>query len=231
MYKYIVLDFGNVVAVSPWRNWDITPKFVELLDINKLDMKKYLEIKKKYRHLLSEKIISLDEEYDMFTRYYDGILSELGCPGYTKEIGQAIAYDRTYNNGKYELCKNVEEELKLLKEKYTLIMLTDNWPCVFDYLKDTNLDQYFDRIYVSSIYGSIKEEGTFFDYPINDYDIKKGEALFVDDHESNLDVAVEKGFDVLLMDRDNKVSDSKYEIIHDLFNLEKKNEQRKKIKK
>ena len=37
-----------------------------------------------------------------------------------------------------------------------------------------------------------------FDYPIKDYNIKKGEALFIDDLESNLDAAVEKGFDVLL---------------------------------
>ena len=228
MYKYIVLDFGNVIAVSPTRDWDITPKFLELIDVNKLNKEKFNQVRKKYKPILSEHVVNLEEEYDMFTRYYDGILSEVGYPGYTKEIGEALAYDRTYNYGKYELCKNVEEELKLLKEKYTLIMLTDNWPCVFDYLKAVNLDKYFDKIYVSSIYGSIKEEGTFFDYPIEDYDIKKGEALFVDDHEVNLDVAREKGFDVLLMDRDNKVSDSKYEIIHDLFNLERKEYEHRK---
>ena len=221
MYKYIVLDFGNVIATSPWRDWDITPKFLELIDINKLNKEKFDEVRKKYKPLLSENIKTLEEEFDMFTRYYDGILSEIDYPDYTNEMGKAIAYDRTYNDGKYELCKNVEKELELLKDKYTLIMLTDNWPCVFDYLKHMKIDKYFDKIYVSSIYGSIKRDGTFFDYLIVDYNIKKGEALFIDDFEINLDVAREKGFDVLLMDRDNKVNESKYEIIHDLFNLER----------
>ncbi len=221
MYKYLVLDFGNVVATSPWRNWDITPKFVELIDLNKLDMDKYLEIKNKYRHMLSEKIINLDQELDMFTRYYDGILSEVNYQNYTKEIAKAIAYDRVHNNGRYELCNGIKDELEILKDKYILIMLTDNWPCVFDYLRDMEIDKYFDKIYVSSIYGSIKREGTFFDYPINDYHIKPGEALFIDDCEENLDVAKTKGFDVLLMDRDIIVRESKHKIIHDLYNLKR----------
>ena len=49
--------------------------------------------------------------------------------------------------------------------------------------------------------------------------IKQGEALFVDDNESNLDIAKEKGFDVMIMDRENKIIDSKYKIINNLSNI------------
>ena len=97
--------------------------------------------------------------------------------------------------------------------------MTDNWPCVERILKENKLYKYFDKIYISSQYGSIKAEGIFFDYLINDYNIKKGDALFIDDSIINLDVAVEKGFDVLLMDRENNIESDKYKKISDLTNI------------
>ncbi|CCY87796.1 unknown [Mycoplasma sp. CAG:956] len=35
--KYIVLDFGMVLAYPPTENWHITPKFLELIDIKKIN--------------------------------------------------------------------------------------------------------------------------------------------------------------------------------------------------
>ena len=98
-------------------------------------------------------------------------------------------------------------------------MLTDNWPCVIPFLKDNNLYDYFDKIYISSVYGVEKKDKVFFDYPIKDYNIKKGEALFIDDVESNLDIAKEKGLDVMQMDRYKKDIKSKYKVINDLKNI------------
>ena len=59
-----------------------------------------------------------------------------------------------------------------------------------------------------------------FDYPINEYKIKPGEAYFVDDKESLLDIAVEKNLEVMLMDRGRKVKNSKYKIIHSLSDID-----------
>ena len=73
--------------------------------------------------------------------------------------------------------------------------------------------------YLVEIIPEIKKDKRFFDFPIKDFNIKKGEALFIDDTEINLDAAKEKGFDVLLMDREKVVSKSKYKIIHNLSNL------------
>ena len=36
----------------------------------------------------------------MFIRYYDGILNGMNIKGYTKNISEKIAYDRTYNTKK-----------------------------------------------------------------------------------------------------------------------------------
>jgi putative hydrolase of the HAD superfamily len=218
-YKYLILDFGNVLVTPTTGDWHITPKFKELIDINKIDMDKYNEMFKKYSYLLSEKLLTQEEEYDMFIRFYDGILSNINYPGYNKKIVEEIAYDRTYNNSKYTLCDNVINELKELKKKYKLIMLTDNWPCVIPYLKDNGLYDFFDKIYISSVYQELKKDGVFFDHPISDFNIKPGEALFIDDTESLLDVAKNKGFDCMLMDRYKKTKKSKYKIINDLNNL------------
>ena len=135
-------------------------------------------------------------------------LEGLSGLGYSKDIAYKIAYDRTYNTNKYTLYDNIYKELEMLKEKYILILLTDNWPCVNDY---------FNKIYISSICGVEKKDKFFFDYPINEFNIKTGEALFIDDNELNLDIAKEKGFDVMLMDREKIVENSKHKIINDLF--------------
>ena len=218
-YKYIILDFGNVLVTPTTGDWNITPKFLELIDMELINIENLKETVKKYSYFLGEKLFTQDEEYDMFTRYYDSILTDINYPKYSKELVKEIAYDRTYHNEKYTICTNIVEELNQLKEKYKLIMLTDNWPCVIPYLKDNNIYDYFDKVYISSEYGCIKQDKVFFDYLINDYNIKEGEALFIDDAEINLDAAKEKGLDVLCMNRYDNEIESKYKVIHNLLDL------------
>ena len=153
-YKYIILDFGKVIAGPTTGHFDITPKFLELIDMNKIDMNKFNLLRKKYQDILSEKVTNLEEEYNMFFRFYDGILSGLN---YSKDIADKIAYDRTYNFEKYTLYDNIYNELNILKENYKLILLTDNWPCVINYLNKYKIHNYFDKIYISSIYGVEKK--------------------------------------------------------------------------
>lgn len=37
MIKYLILDFGKVLAYPTTGNWSITPKFIELVDLKKID--------------------------------------------------------------------------------------------------------------------------------------------------------------------------------------------------
>lgn len=218
-YKYLVLDFGGVIVTPTTGHWDITPRLLELVDISSIDKSKFREIREKYKDILSEKIETLEEEYDMFYRFYDGILSEIGIPNYSSGLVSEIAYDRTYNSSKYTLCDNVVNELSLLKRKYKLILLSDNWPCVIPYMKEHNLYDFFDKIYVSSVFGVEKKDGVFFEYPIKDFNISDGEALFIDDNEKNLEIASEYGFDCMLMNRNNKDISSNYRVINNLLNI------------
>ena len=213
--KTIILDFGKVLAGPTTGNWFITPKFKELVDMSLIDKEKLNKSFKKYDDIISRKMNTEEEEYESFYELYSLILQEV-YPKYTDDIAHSIAYNFTYKQDKYLFYDNVKQELEMLSKKYKLLLLTDNWPCIERILKENKLYKYFDKIYISSQYGSIKAEGIFFDYLINDYNIKKGDALFIDDSIENLDVAVEKGLDVLLMDRENNIYCDKYEKIKDL---------------
>ena len=135
-----------------------------------------------------------------------------------KKIVDDFVYN--VNDNKYYLYDDVAEELGRLSKKYKVMMLSDNWPCAIEYLKKHDIYKYFEKVYISSIYAERKKDGIFFDRPICDYEIKPGEALFIDDKESLLDIAKEKNLDVMLMDRSKKVNESKYKIIRNLSEIE-----------
>ena len=151
-HKYLILDFGKVIVGPLNKEWDFTPKFVELIDINEIDEKKYKKLRSEIEHTLYNKVLTLDEEYKMFYHFYEYILSRLNIKNYSAKMAEKIAYDRTYNNDKYYLFPEIYEELDKLKSKYTLLLLSDNWPCGIEYMKAHNLDKYFDKMYISSTY-------------------------------------------------------------------------------
>lgn len=218
-YKYIILDFGKVLAGPTTGEWYITPKFKEIIDMNLINLDKLNEAFKKNTSIISRKMITEKEEYEEFFEFYSTVLKEVDYEKYNDELAHQIAYNFTYESDKYTFYKDIEKEIKMLSKKYKLIMLTDNWPCIERIMNEKRLSKYFEKIYVSSHYATIKNEGTFFDYMIKDYNIKENEALFIDDNEENLRVAKEKGLDVLLMDRSFEVKNSKYKIIHNLLDI------------
>lgn len=217
MVKYIILDFWRVLAYPPTGYWQITPKFLELVDINKIDTEKLKVSIKKHNNIIScgLKIIDCKEEYTNMLEFYENVLQECSIKDY-QNIAKQIAYNFVYEFDKYKLYDDVKKVLQKLSEDYKLILLSDNWPSVIEYMKKNKIYNYFEKVYVSSIYGQQKKDGIFFDNPINDFNIKQGEAIFIDDNEELLDIAVAKGLDVRLMDRENKVNKSKYRIIKDL---------------
>lgn len=216
--KYVILDFGKVIAGPTTNDWFMTPCFLENVDINLIDKNKFEEAIIKYSYFKDVKITSLEEEYKAFYNLYKNVLKEVNYPN-NDEIAKNIAHNFTYQNDKYTFYDNIEKELELLSKKYTLILLTDNWPCVNRILKEKGFDKYFKKIYVSSYYGKQKKDIVLFDYPINDFNIKENEAMFIDDNESLLDIAKSKKLNVKLMDREGIIENCKYDIINNLKNI------------
>ncbi len=216
--KYLVLDFGMVLAYPITGEWFITPKLNELVNFNKIDRNKLLKAMLKNNRFLNSKMVKLEEEQEMFYHFYKNSLDEINIKN-SNEIAQQVAYDFTYEDNKYKFYKGVKDELERLSKKYTILMLSDNWPCANKLMKNAEIYDYFDKIYISSVYGSRKQDKIFFDYLINDYNVKKGQAIFVDDNEMLLDIAKEKGFITKRMNREKYEMKSKHTIINNLKNL------------
>ena len=218
-HKYLILDYGNVLAYPVTGYWFITEKFMDLIDMNRINEIALIYAINKYNHILSRKAITLKDEEEIFYDFYKSILNEIKYKKVNDDILKEISHDYAYNPRKCKLYDDVVSSLDRLSKKYKLLLLSDNWPCGIEVMKYYGIDKYFLKLYISSVYGSLKEEGTFFDYPINDYQIKEHEALFIDDNENILDVAVTKGLDVKIMKRE-RINKSKYPIITSLNEIE-----------
>lgn len=217
--KYIIFDFGKVLGYPKSGKWFLTPKFMTILNDSKIDIDKAKEVISKNKYLVKDDlpIKTLEEEYNMFINFYSNILNELMLD---ESLAKEIAYDKVYNNSEYSLYDDVKNVLNKLSKNYKLIMLTNNFPSIIDYLKNEDIYDLFDKVYVSSICETSKNEEKFFDMVINDYNIKESEALFIDDFEDNLDIGIRKKLNVVMLDRENK-KDSKYKKISNLVELEK----------
>ena len=220
MIKYLILDMGKVLVEPASGDWLVTNEFLKNVDIEKINRDQLKYAIQSSRYILDGKAENLEEEYKIMMEFYKTVFQKIDY-NITEEKLEKIVNNFVYDedDSKYLLYKNVKEDLEMLSKRYTILMLSDNWPCAFNYLKKHNIEQYFKKIYISSVYGKKKRDKVLFDYPIKEFDIKENEALFIDDKEELLDIATEKGLLVLHMDRNNMLKTSKYQIIHDFSNL------------
>ncbi len=218
MKKYVVLDFGGVLAKPTSGNWFVTPEIIRT--VKKERVKDLMEAASSYNEIISRPLRTEDEEYEMFYEYYQELFQKINY-SVPDTLLKHFAADTTYSSEKCTFYDGIKEELAMLESEYTLLLLSDNWPCGMRILKEGNLIQYFKRIYISSIYGTVKKDGTFFEYPIHDFNIKENEAIFIDDNETLLEVGETYGFQGMLMDRSEKVKTSKYKILKNLKGIER----------
>ena len=62
-----------VLAYPTTGNWHITPKFLELIDVNKIDVERLKRAIRENKEILNRKILNLEEEYNMFLEFYSKI--------------------------------------------------------------------------------------------------------------------------------------------------------------
>lgn len=214
--KYLILDFGKVLAGPGTENWFLTPNFYKIIGINEIDLNKFEKAIQKCDSIISRKMKNEEDEYKAFCEVYYNVLKIMGYEKNIEENSKKVAYDFVFNDNKFSLYLDTKENLERLSKKYKLILLSDNWPSVYRVMKNWKIDVFFDNIYVSSIYKETKKDKVFFDYPINEYNIKKDEAIFVDDNIELLKIAEEKGLLPILMDRENEIKECKYKVIKSL---------------
>ncbi len=220
LLKYIILDFGKVIADTSTGHWFITPNFYSIIGQEKINLDEFNRILTRYDHIISSQMKDEKEEYQAFTSLYNHIAQELPEIKNPEGLGEKIAYDFVFNDQRVNLYQDTKESLKKLAEQYPLILLSDNWPSASRIMKNLGIECYFSQIYISSIYHVQKKQGVFFDYPINDFQINPQEALFVDDNPTLLPIAEKKQLIPILMDRENDyVGKTKYKRVTSLTDL------------
>ncbi len=154
----------------------------------------------------------------MFSNYYYQVLKSINYP-VTKSIANSIANDCVINDDKFIFFDDVEEFIKELSKQYNLYIISNGWPSSIRVLKNKKLDSYFKRIYISSIYGTIKEEKLFDIFLNNNPEVNPHESLYIDDREYVLDKAFEYNFNLIIMERITHALKSKYFKIHSIQDL------------
>ena len=77
MYKYAILDFGKVLAFPTTGEWFITPKFYELIDMDKICIDDVLKSISTHNDIISRYAVTLDDEYQIFYDLYKNIFKDI----------------------------------------------------------------------------------------------------------------------------------------------------------
>ena len=226
MIKTIALDYGGVLAYPVSGNWFIPYNFFKLMGFGtslKLIFKRSRLNKafiKGNEYLLENHLLfTEDEEYQQFFRFYRIVFAELKMR-VADSVIEKFARDAVYNDDRVHIYSDVVDEIKKLKEKYRVVILSDTWPSLKRILKNSGILDLLDGLVMSCSHGKTKETKEFFEIAVKELDLIPEECLFIDDSETNLKNAKEAGFVPVLMNRRSDTSSAEYAIIHNLDEIE-----------
>lgn len=221
MIQNIIFDIGGVLAYPQSGNWFITPNFWKIIEKQKIEEEELQKALKKYLYLQTQEPKTEEEEYQMFSNYYDKVLKEINYPQETKELSNKLAEDCVYNDDKFIIYEDVLPVLKELSSKYNLYIISNGWPSSIRVLKNKKIETYFKKIYISSFFSSTKEENLFDIFIKENKEIIPENTLFIDDRRHIIDKAEEYHIQSILMDRENKYEETKYKTIKTLYEIKK----------
>jgi 2-haloacid dehalogenase len=121
--------------------------------------------------------------------------------------------------------KEVPEVLKLLKERdLKLAILSNGTPTLLNQLvKSNNLDNLFDDLFSIEEVGIYKPDSKVYDLPVNKYNIKKDEVLFLSANTWDVSGGGNYGYNSIWVNRNKNIFDNldykPFDEIHDLSGL------------
>ena len=157
--KYLILDFGKVLAGPTTGHWFMTPKFLELVD-REVSNEEFLEAMKEYQNYLDEKMITEDEEYDYFIDFDD--IEE----GYNYRIDEDTDY--LYYIKNYEIKSVKPVKISSFKDDYKL----DTYKLNRGYVIINNDKVYYTRYSISEN-SKLYKINLPIDYIMKNYNMKE----------------------------------------------------------
>jgi 2-haloacid dehalogenase len=106
--------------------------------------------------------------------------------------------------------KEVPEVLKLLKEKnFKLAILSNGTPSLLkELVKSNKLDNIFDDLFSIEEVGIYKPDSKVYDMPINKYQIKKEEIVFLSANTWDVSGGGNYGYNSIWVNRNNNIFDN-----------------------
>ncbi len=134
----------------------------------------------------SRPVLSTEEEYDVFLRYYTVLSDELGLGLKGEEI-EAVARDKVYNkDGNSRLFDGAADTLKALQGRYKLGIISDTWPSIVPLLEHLGILKYFDCATFSFELGALKPDPGMFRDALSKMGLPPEQTVFIDDNPKNL---------------------------------------------
>ncbi len=152
-----------------------------------------------------------------FDRFYTPF-SEVGINDETMAANFCKDYI-TVSPTKTTLMPNAIEVLTELKKWFKLHIITNGFKEVqFIKLKNSNLEHFFSKIFISETIGASKPKTAFFEYAIKSANARKKECLIIGDNlETDIDGAINFRLDYVFFNP-NKVSHNK-DLMHEISDL------------
>ncbi len=152
-----------------------------------------------------------------FDRFYVPFLES----GITDEkIAQSFCQDYiTISPTKTALMPNAFNVLNTLKKWYTLHVITNGFKEVqYIKLKNSNLQHFFSKIFISEVVGASKPKTAFFEYAVKSSNARKKECLIIGDNlDTDIDGAIKFGLDYVYYNPDKVRHNRK--LMHEISDL------------
>ncbi|MCW3805470.1 YjjG family noncanonical pyrimidine nucleotidase [Plebeiibacterium marinum] len=159
---------------------------------------------------ISKEKLNFDRFHTPFTEV--GITDESVATRFCKDY---ITVSPTKTN----LMPNAIEVLTQLKKTHQLHIITNGFKEVqFIKLKNSNLQQYFYKIFISETIGASKPKTAFFEYAIKSANARKKECLIIGDNlDTDIDGAINFGLDYVYFNPNKNPHDRN--LMHEISNL------------
>lgn len=205
-YKHLFFDLDNTLWDFETNSYDaLESAFQQLGLLTKLDsFEDYFKVYFRINHHLWELYRNREITKDKLTvKRFEDSLQEYGLPqpGKGAEINEAYLSQMPL---KTQLVEGAREVLEALHKKFKIHIITNGFREVqHQKLANSQLDHFFDKIFISEVIGAPKPSREIFEHALKSTNARKQESLMIGDSwEADIKGALEFGIDQVFLSDD-----------------------------
>lgn len=200
--KGIFFDLGYTLFFPPSGSWTFSElgyryfprEIMARPDVQEIVEKARIELESD--HLL----LSLDEEYEQFYRYYSTIAHAVPELRLTEDDLRTVTTDKVYNKkDNYGLFDDTIRTLESLRGRYRLGVISDTWPSIVPLLEYFDIRKYFDCVTYSFEVGALKPDPRLYRDALGKMGLPAANTVFIDDRACNLEGAKAAGINTIFI--------------------------------